>query len=75
VAAAIAALHAKQPGLPLSTTEPFLVSEAAPGAAQLPQFDFLLVNVLPVFQPWFRTATDPTAAQFVVNVADQLAQR
>jgi hypothetical protein len=40
----------------------------------LPQFDFLLVNVLPVFQPWFRTATDPTAAQFVVN-ADQLAQR
>jgi hypothetical protein len=37
----------------------------------LPQFDFLLVNVLPVFHPWFRTATD----QFVVNVADQLAQR
>jgi exo-beta-1,3-glucanase (GH17 family) len=27
-----------------------------------------------VFQPWFREATDATAAQFVVNVTDQLAQ-
>lgn len=43
-------------------------------AALLPQLDFLLVNVHQLFQPWFRTATDTTAAQFVVNVADQLAQ-
>ena len=55
--------------------EPFHIFEAAPDAALLPQLDFLLVNVHPVFQSWFRTATDPTAAQFVVNVADRLAQR
>lgn len=73
LASALAALHAKLPALPLSTTEPFHIFEAAPGAALLPQLDFLLVNVHPVFQPWFRTATDATAAQFVVNVADQLA--
>ena len=48
-----------------------LATRALPLAAQS---DFLLVNVHPVFQPRFRTATDPTAAQFVVNVADQLAQ-
>jgi exo-beta-1,3-glucanase (GH17 family) len=75
LAAALAALHAQRPGLPLSTTEPFHIFEAAPGAALLPQLDFLLVNVHPVFQPWFATATDTTAAQFVVNVADQLAQQ
>jgi hypothetical protein len=48
-----------------------LATRALPLAAQS---DFLLVNVHPVFQPRFRTATDPTAAQFVVNVADQLSR-
>ena len=37
------------------------------------QLDFLLVNVHPVFQPWFRDAPDSAAAQFVVNVLAQLA--
>jgi exo-beta-1,3-glucanase (GH17 family) len=74
LASALGALHTKLPGLPLSSTEPFHIFEAAPGAALLPQLDFLLVNVHPAFQRWFATATDTIAAQFVVNVADELAQ-
>ena len=37
------------------------------------QLDFLLLNVHPVFQPWFRDAPDGAAAQFVVNVLAKLA--
>jgi exo-beta-1,3-glucanase (GH17 family) len=74
LAAAIAAVRAQLATVPLSTTEPFHIFEAEPGNSLLPQLDFMLVNVHPVFQPWFRDATDATAAQFVVNVAAQLAQ-
>jgi len=35
----------------------------------------MLVNVHPVFQPWFATEPDATAAQFVVNVVGDLAAR
>ena len=62
------------PQLPHSTSEPFDIFEAAPGAALLPALDFLLIIVHPVFQPWFRTAREDTAAQFVVNVADELGK-
>ncbi|HTT43556.1 MAG TPA: hypothetical protein VMG33_10825 [Steroidobacteraceae bacterium] len=75
LAAALKALRAQRPQLPLSISEPFHIFESAAGAALLPQLDFLLVNVHPLFQPWFASATDATAAQFVVNVADDLAQR
>jgi exo-beta-1,3-glucanase (GH17 family) len=74
LASAFAAVRARAPQLPLSTTEPFHIFEAPPGGALLPLMDFMLVNVHPVFQSWFRTASDATAAQFVVNVAAQLAQ-
>ena len=40
----------------------------------LRQLDFMLVNVHPVFQPWFRDAPDRNAAEFVVNVVNQLAE-
>ena len=73
--AAIAAVRARAPQLALSTTEPFHLY-AEPGAAPLlGVMDFVLVNVHPVFQPWFRTAADATSAQFVVNVAADLARR
>jgi exo-beta-1,3-glucanase (GH17 family) len=74
LAAAIAAVRRQLPGVPLSTTEPFHIFESEPGSALLAQLDFMLVNVHPVFQPWFHGATDATAAQFVANVAGQLAQ-
>jgi exo-beta-1,3-glucanase (GH17 family) len=74
LAAALAAVRAQLPRLPLSSSEPFHIYEGAPAAQLLVQLDFMLANVHPLFQPWFRDATAATAAQFVVNVADQLAQ-
>ena len=75
LASAFATVRARAPQLPLTTTEPFHLFEAAPGSSLLPLMDFMLVNVHPVFQSWFHGSTTATAAQFVVNVADQLAQR
>jgi exo-beta-1,3-glucanase (GH17 family) len=72
--ALITRVHALAPALPLSSTEPFHLYEKPAAAALLAQLDFLLVNVHPVFQSWFRQATDATAAQFVVNVAGDLAR-
>jgi len=75
LSAAVAAVRARLPALPLSVTEPFHLFEAPPGAALLPQLDFMLVNIHPVFQPWFAGSTEATAAQFVVNVTGDLAAR
>jgi exo-beta-1,3-glucanase (GH17 family) len=69
----IAQVRARAPAVPLSTTEPFHVYDE-PAVAALPgELDFLLLNVHPVFQPWFRDAPDSAAAQFVVNVLAKLA--
>lgn len=73
--AAIAAVRARAPGLPLSSTEPFHLYQEPAAVPLLGAMDFLLVNVHPAFQPWFRGATDATAAQFVVNVVGDLSQR
>jgi exo-beta-1,3-glucanase (GH17 family) len=73
--AAMAAVHARAPGLALSSTEPFHLYQEPAATALLGAMDFLLVNVHPAFQPWFRGATDATAAQFVVNVVADLGQR
>jgi len=72
LAALIAQVRKRLPTTPLSTTEPFHIYRE-PGAGVLTaELDFLLVNVHPVFQPWFRDAPDATAAQFVVNVVAEL---
>jgi exo-beta-1,3-glucanase (GH17 family) len=60
------------PWIAISTTEPFHVFYDPMSAGLLQQLDFLLVNVHPVFQPWFRDAPDANAAQFVVNVVTRL---
>lgn len=75
MAAAITAVRARAPHLALSTSEPFHLYEEPGTAPLLGVMDFALVNVHPVFQPWFRAATDATSAQFVVNVAADLARR
>jgi exo-beta-1,3-glucanase (GH17 family) len=75
MAAAIAAVRERAPQLALSSTEPFHLYERSEAARLLGVMDFLLVNVHPVFQKWFRGATDATSAQFVVNVTADLAQR
>ena len=74
MAAAVAAVRVRAPHLALSSTEPFHLYDKPEAAPFLGAVDFLLVNVHPVFQPWFRGATDATSAQFVVNVVADLAQ-
>lgn len=69
-----AQVHARAPTLPLSTTEPFHLYLQPPARPALAQLDFLLANVHPVFQPWFRAAPDANAADFVVRVVDDLGQ-
>ena len=73
LAALIARVRAQLPGVPLSTTEPFHILLEPTASGLLAELDFLLVNVHPIFQPWFRAASDATAAQFVVNVVTELA--
>jgi exo-beta-1,3-glucanase (GH17 family) len=73
LAATVAALRARAPGLALSTTEPFHLYEQPAAAALLARLDFLLVNVHPAFQPWFAGASDAVRAQFVANVVRELA--
>jgi exo-beta-1,3-glucanase (GH17 family) len=72
LATLVARVRARAPRLPLSTTEPFHVYTQPAAAGVLAQLDFLLANVHPVFQPWFRDAPVANAAQFVVNVVAQL---
>ena len=65
--------RAKAPQLLWTTTEPFHLFEQAAAQPLLAQMDFMLVNVHPAFQPWFRTASDADAARFVVNVVNDLS--
>jgi exo-beta-1,3-glucanase (GH17 family) len=73
IARAIDAVRKRAPGLALTTTEPFHLFYEPAAAAVLSTSDFMLVNVHPVFQPWFAQAADANAAEFVVNVVDRLA--
>lgn len=70
---AIDRVRTKAPGLALSTTEPFHLFLTEAATPTLQRIDFMLANVHPVFQPWFASASDETAAQFVINVVDLLA--
>jgi len=67
-------VRAQAPHLPLATTEPFHMFYPPEAAPLLQRMDFLLANVHPIFEPWFRAASDGDAAQFVVNVVSKLAQ-
>jgi exo-beta-1,3-glucanase (GH17 family) len=75
LAALVERVRARLPATPLSTTEPFHIYYRPELLPLLGQLDFLLVNVHPVFQPWFRDAPDTAAAQFVANVLTELASR
>ncbi len=66
-------VHRRVPSLPLTTTEPFHVYYEPSARPVLERMDFLVANVHPIFQPWFRSASEGDAAQFVVNVVTQLA--
>ena len=68
-------IHAREPWLALSTTEPFHEFGVPELHPVLQRLNFLLAIVHPIFQPWFRTASNATAVQFVLNVTAQLAQQ
>ena len=72
VAGVLERIRQQAPQLPLTTTEPFHLFVQAPAQPLLSAADFLLVNVHPVFQPWFRDAPDADAARFVVNVVSEV---
>lgn len=66
------AIRARIPRTPLSTSEPFHVYYEPAAAPIMERMDFLLPNIHPIFQPWFRSASDSDATQFVVNVVSKL---
>lgn len=72
LAAAINRLRQQAPQLPLTTTEPFHLFLDGQAAPIIAASDFMLVNVHPIFQDWFRAAPDANAADFVVSVAAKL---
>lgn len=73
VASAMATFRKLAPDIAVSTTEPFHMFLAPEAKVLFGQMDFLLANVHPVFEAWFRTAPDANAAQFVTNIVDMLA--
>ncbi len=73
IAQVIAIVRKRAPDLAYTTTEPFHLLQLPAAAPLLNSADFLLLNVHPAFQPWFREAPDRNAAQFVVNVLGDTA--
>lgn len=72
---AFARARAAQPGLALTTSEPFSVYLEPERAKMLPRMDFLLPNVHPIDEPWYPTAPPSAAVEMVANVVSQLEQR
>ncbi|HUO93590.1 MAG TPA: hypothetical protein VMU22_11735 [Rhizomicrobium sp.] len=69
----IADVRAAAPGLPLAIAEPFAeYTDYAEAKSVLALTDFMLVNIHPVFEPWFRTATADNWTDFVVRVMARL---
>ncbi|MGE0189778.1 MAG: hypothetical protein AB7F79_08275 [Steroidobacteraceae bacterium] len=72
LAQAIDTLRKQAPQLVLTTTEPFHIFLEPASASLMSASDFMLVNIHPIFESWFRTAPDIAAATFVTDVVDKL---
>jgi glucan 1,3-beta-glucosidase len=60
----------------VATTEPFAEYLDHPEAgAVLRELDFMLVNIHPIFETWFRSGTAKNWTEFVTSVGDRLAAR
>jgi exo-beta-1,3-glucanase (GH17 family) len=67
------AVRADAPGLPLTISEPFAEYLDHPESrAVLKATDFMLVNIHPVFEPWFKSGTADNWTDFVVRVMSRL---
>jgi exo-beta-1,3-glucanase (GH17 family) len=69
----MAELRGRVPQLAIATTEPFHIWLQPQAKSALEASDVLLALVHPVFEPWYRTAPATNAAEFVVNVVNQIA--
>jgi exo-beta-1,3-glucanase (GH17 family) len=68
-------IRAQLPGVPLTVTETFAEFLDSPDARPvLARMDFLMANIHPIFESWFRTTRAPNWADFVVRVTDLLAR-
>ena len=68
------AVRAEAPGLPLAIAEPFAEYTDFPEARPvLAATDFMLANIHPVFEAWFKSATADNWTDFVVRVMARLA--
>jgi exo-beta-1,3-glucanase (GH17 family) len=75
IAYQIGQMRARLPAVPLTTTEPFAqFLDRSDARSTLKALDFVLVNIHPIFEAWFRSAKAPNWADFVVRVTDRLAQ-
>jgi len=73
LADAVKAARERVPDTPISTSEPFHIFLEPAAAQTLSELDFMLANVHPIYQSWFRVAPDTNAADFVAKVTDKLA--
>ncbi|MGO9798505.1 MAG: hypothetical protein ACLPQ0_03500 [Candidatus Binatus sp.] len=73
LAEAVKAARERAPEIAISTSEPFHIFLEPAAAQTLSQLDFMLANVHPIYEPWFRVASDTNAADFVAKVTDRLA--
>jgi exo-beta-1,3-glucanase (GH17 family) len=72
LAQAIGKLRQAAPQLAITTTEPFHVFLKPAAAPVIAASDFMLVNIHPVFEKWFRDAPDANAAEFVTRIVERL---
>ncbi len=72
LAAGVNQLRQQVPQLALTTTEPFHLFLKPDATVIMQASDFMLVNIHPIFEPWFRNAPDANAAEFVGNVVTKL---
>ncbi len=75
LADAVKAVRERAPDIAISTSEPFHIFLEPAAAETLSELDFMLANVHPIYESWFRFAPDANAAEFVVKVTDKLAGR
>ena len=73
IASTVTMVRRMAPALALTTTEPFHLFLQPAAQPLLSQLDFMLVNVHPIYEPWFRYILDEIAADFVVQAVDKLA--
>jgi exo-beta-1,3-glucanase (GH17 family) len=74
IVSAVMGVRRRAPALALTTTEPFHIFLQPAAQPLLSQLDFMLVNVHPIYESWFRSAPDENAAEFVVKAVDKLAE-